>query len=228
MSLAKELCQLLFQAMRNIEFVIVFCVVLLVLPTKADGSRMVKITEAGGIYSIEISAKMYVEPNYVRDVLLDITHVYRLNPSIIESEVLESKISNEARVRTRVLCCVPAFCREVERVDIIRILLSGEIQSEIIPDLSDFSSGKAVWKIVSLDDGYTHLYYQESIEPGFYIPPMLGVNLLKKQFNMTFDRIEYIARVNAKRERVDNFSPVQPAFQNDSKPYKASLSSADQ
>ena len=185
MSLAKQLYLLKFQSIPNIQFAVILCVFLLLMSANTYGSRKIMVTEVNGVYRIEANVKLNVSANYVRNVLSDIVHIYRLNPSIIESEILASQVSNETWVRTRILSCVPAFCREIERVDAVRTLPSGEIQSKIIPALSDFSSGKTVWKITSLDDGRSHLYLQASIEPDFYILPMVGVHIVKKQFTMT-------------------------------------------
>ena len=225
MPLAKKLYLFILQTISDIQLVVILCGFLLSLHAAADVSREVNVTEENGIYRIEINKKLDVSANYVRDILSDIVHIYRLNPSIIESEILASQVCNETWVRTKILTCVPTFCREVERVDAIRTLPSGGIQSEIIPELSDFSSGKAVWKVTSLDDGRTHLHHQASIEPRFYIPPIVGIHIVKKEFIMTFDRIEHIARINAERERSNDPALNRLALQEKPKPCKKSLNS---
>ena len=199
MSLAKKLYLLKFQSIRFNPFAVILCVLILFMPAQSIASGEINITEVKGIYRIEVNMKLDVAADYVRDVILDMAHIYRLNSSIIESEVLTSQVSNETRLRTRLLLCIPSFCREVERVDNIRILPTGEIQSKIIPELSDFSSGNAVWKITSLDDGRTLLQFQESVDPDFYVPSMVGVRVVKKQFIITLERIEHIAKINAQR-----------------------------
>ena len=224
MPLVVQLYLLKFQYISDNQFAVIFCVLLFLIPESTYGSREINITEINGVYHIEVNVKLDVAADYVRDVLLDVAHIYRLNPSIIASEVIESQNSNESWVRTRVLCCVPAFCREVERVDAIRALPSGEIQSKIIPSLSDFSSGKSVWKITSIDDNRTHLYLQASIEPEFYIPAMIGVNVVKKQFSMTFDRLKLITRINAQRDTPNEPPPDRNAIPKTTKPLKKLLS----
>ena len=225
MSLVIQLYLLNFQYISDNQFAVIFCALLCLMPESTYGSRDIHITEINGVYHIEVNVKLDVAADYVRDVLLDVAHIYRLNPSIIASEVIESQNSNESWVRTRVLCCVPAFCREVERVDAIRTLPSGDIQSNIIPSLSDFSSGKSVWKITSLDDNRTHLYLQASIEPEFYIPAMIGVNVVKKQFSMTVDRIKLITRINAERDTLNELPPNPITIPKSSNPLEKLLSS---
>ena len=199
MSLAKQFYLVKFQSIRVIQISVIVCVLLLLMPEKSYASGEINIIENSGIYQIEVNIKLNVSAKYVRDVLMDIDHIYRLNPSIIESERLASQVSNETRVRTKVLICVPVFCREIEKVDVVRTLPSGDIQFTTIPALSNFSSGNALWKISSLDKNRTHLYFKASLEPDFFIPSGIGINVVREQFIMTFNRIDHIAKINAQR-----------------------------
>lgn len=208
MSHAKQFYQLQFQTMRVIKFAVIVCVFLLVIPVKSYASSEINVIEDSGVYNIEVNIKLDVAANYVRDVLMDFVHIYRLNPSIIESEILTSQVSNEARVRTKILFCVPVFCREVEKVDAVRTLPSGEIQFTIIPELSHFSSGIALWKITSLEDNQTHLNFKASATPDFFIPSKVGLNAIREHFVMTLNRLDHIAKINAKRDMNKNLPPV--------------------
>ena len=173
------------------------------------------VTEENGIYRIKVSAIIEAPPDYIRYVLADSAHIYRLSPSIIESEVLHSSPTGEKQVRTRLLLCSSVFCREVDRVDIVRMLKSGDFEAEIIPALSEFKSGKAFWKITPIDDG-SHVVYEATLEPDFFIPPVVGtrvvINNLRDEFTTTFIRIENIARINAERDRDEDvvFSDATP------------------
>jgi len=163
-----------------------------------------QVTEEKGIYRIIASAVIAAPPDYIRYVLADSAHIYRLSPSIIESEVLPSSSTVEKRVRTRLLCCTSVFCREVERVDSVRMLKSGNFEAEIIPALSEFKSGKATWEITPMNDG-SYIVYQAYLEPDFFIPPVVGAQAVKQnlldEFTTTFIRIEKIAGINAERDR---------------------------
>lgn len=162
-----------------------------------------EITEDDGVFQIRVSAIIAAPAEYVRNVLTDYSHLYRLSPSIIENEVLPSSTRNEKHVRTRLLFCTSVFCREAERVDTVRMLESGIIEAEIIPHLSEFKSGKATWTITA-DNSQTHVVYQAYLEPDFFIPPFLGTQLimdnLHTEFTTTFIRMERIASVNAERD----------------------------
>jgi hypothetical protein len=163
-----------------------------------------EVTEENGVFRIKVSAFIEAPPDYIRYVLADSARIYRLNPSIIESEVLPSSTTDEKQVRTKLLCCASVFCREVERVDIVRMLQSGDFEAEIIPDMSEFKSGKATWKITPIDD-QSHVVYEAHLEPDFFIPPVVGTQIVKQnlldQFRTTFIRMERIASFNAERDR---------------------------
>ena len=97
-----------------------------------------EVTEEHGIFRIRVSAVIAAPPDYIRFVIADSAHIYRLSPSIIESEVLPHSAAGDQQVRTRLLCCTAMFCREVERVDIVRMLSSGDLEAEIVPALREF------------------------------------------------------------------------------------------
>ena len=198
-----------------------FSALLYLSSASADFIEQVDVTERDGVYHIHISAVIAASEEHVRQVLTDYIHVYRLSDSVIESEVLESPIAGHVQVRSLVLCCTPVFCRDVVRVDDISMLDSGELQAIIIPQQSDFRSGKAIWKIIA-DGQQTQLSYTATIEPDFFIPPLLGtemvINNMRKEFKTTFNRIEHISRINEARQWDENFSLTTAVKQSKGEP----------
>lgn len=165
------------------------------------------VTEEDGIYQVTVSARISAAEMYVRQVITDYVHAYRINDSIIESEVFESSVSGNIRVRVRLLSCVRLFCLEAERVDEVSTLESGDILAVIVPEKSDFLSGRALWKIIP-DGDSTQLIYRASFEPSFFIPPIFGARLfmdiLREQLVATFLRIEQVAQIKQEREWDEN------------------------
>lgn len=188
------------------------------------------VTEEDGIYQIAVSAQIDASEKFVRQVITDYAHAYRINRSIIEAEVLESPIAGNLRVRARILACTPLICLELERVDEVSTLSSGNILAEIVPEKSDFHSGKALWKIIP-DGDKTRLIYQASIEPGFFIPPVVGTRMaidsMRKQLTATFVRIEQVARINQEREWDDDYG-VNVAGRAENLPCKVRVDAASQ
>ena len=180
-----------------------------------------EVTENSGIFLIRITATFDVPADYIRRVLNDYNHIYRLSSSIIETEVLRSNDTSVTRVRTKLLACAAVFCQEVERVDAIRTLASGDIQAEIIPEQSEFRSGRAIWRITPVDDK-SKLVYEATIEPDFFIPPVVGTAVisrsLKKEFLASFGRIEHIAGINLEKDWSETHSFASLEHNNSKRP----------
>jgi hypothetical protein len=84
------------------------------------------------------------------------------------------------------------------------MLKSGDLEAEIVPSLSEFKSGKARWEIMPMDDA-SYVVYEAYLEPDFFIPPVVGAQMVQQnlleEFTTTFIRIERIAGFNAERDR---------------------------
>ena len=138
----------------------------------------IEINEQSGVYLVKVVALIAAPARYVRYVLTDYKHIYRLNPSIIESEVLEQD-DDSVSVRTKVVGCAAYFCEELDRVEKVRVLPTGDLHAVIIPELSQFKSGQTHWQIKPLGD-YCEVTYLSDMEPDIYIPPVVGKFLIKK------------------------------------------------
>ena len=196
--------------------VVRYCLVILLLyafiPRLSAGDLAeLQVTESGGIYRISMVMMVHAPAKYVRGVLTDYAHIYRLNPSIIESEILLSPEQGVARVRTVMRGCVLFFCKSVGRVEDVRELASGDLQAEIVPELSNLKSGTAEWRIRRVGE-YTLITYQAHMEPDFFIPPLIGSYFVKrnirKEIMTSFTRLECIAQTQV---RVDSVSHLQLA-----------------
>ena len=167
----------------------------------------VEVSEQGGVYRISAEVLIDAPSEYVRQVLTDFVHIYRLNPSIIESEVLVSENSSYTKVRTRVMGCAGYFCEELERVENVMVKPSGEVVAVIVPELSEFRSGRTVWRIRP-EGERSRVIYESEMEPDFYIPPVVGKFMAKKsirtEVETSFANLERIANVIAARDWNDD------------------------
>jgi hypothetical protein len=91
----------------------------------------------------------------------------------------------------------------------VRILASGNLQADIVPERSEFRSGRAIWKITAMGNR-SKLEYEATLEPDFFIPPVIGMSVIGKSMKneviYTFDRIERIASINAARGSADDIT----------------------
>ena len=217
-----------FHLFRLIRLFFIAFIILLCIKNSASAVDIddIVVNEKDGVYHINISGNITATEEHVRQVLTDYVHVYRLSDSVIESKVLESSVDGKVRIQSLVLCCTTIFCREIIRVDEISVLDSGDLQAVIIPEQSDFISGTAVWRIVPMGHS-TQLTYIASIEPDFFIPPILGVQMvindMRNEFKMMFCRIEHIARINQARELSEDYALKNVGRISDGHPCKNEL-----
>jgi hypothetical protein len=181
----------------------------------------VEVIEQEGVYHIKAVAIVRAPAAQVRHVLTDYVHIYRLNPSIIESEVIKRHDDGSVSVKTRVIGCAAYFCEELDRVEIVIELPSGDLQAEIIPELSDFKSGKTLWQIKSLGEK-SEISYFSDMEPDIFVPPVVGKFLLKKsirkEMQISFANLEKISSILAERERQKYYQPAFNAIEDDIEP----------
>jgi hypothetical protein len=156
------------------------------------------VSQANGVYEVSLETILDAPPDAIHDILTDYVHIYRLNPSITESEILPAPDASVVRVRTLINDCVFIFCQDIVRVEDIRELQSGELFAQIVPQLSNVKSGAAIWKIQAEGDA-TRLTYNLTLEPGFFVPPLIGTyfvkNKLRAQIMTSLDNIERIAQI---------------------------------
>ena len=175
----------------------------------------IEVIEQSGVYQVKAVAVINAPANHVRQVLTDYTHIYRLNSSIIESEVIERHDDDSVSVRTRVVGCAAYFCEELDRVERVRLLPSGDLHAEIIPELSEFKSGQTLWRFKTLNE-HTEVTYLSDMEPDVFIPPVVGKFLIKKsireEMQRSFANLEKISSIMAEREWQDNYEPAHTEF----------------
>jgi len=182
-----------------IKFIYVFFMLCVItLPLGAVDFVEVQVTNDGGVYHIKIIAEVDASAEYVYRVLTDYNHIYRLNPSITESEILPSPGYGVVRVRTRVEDCTSIVCVDLNRVEDVNELPPNVLQMVIVPSLSNIRSGNAKWKIEDMED-YTEIVYQARLEPDFNIFPIVGSAILKRKLSQeimtSMAMIECIAKI---------------------------------
>lgn len=152
-----------------------------------------------GVYQLRLEIILDASPENVHEVVTDYVHIYRINPSIIDSEILDTPDNSVIRVRTVINDCIMVFCKELHRVEEIRELESGDIYSLVVPELSNVKSGLTIWQIHPMGKR-TRLIYLLSLEPDFFVPPLIGTLVVKqklrKEVLSSLDNIERIAQVH--------------------------------
>jgi hypothetical protein len=112
-------------------------------------------------------------------------------------------------VYTRMRGCVAAlFCKTLQRVERIVESPPGELVADVIPAESDFRSGRVLWRLRA-DGERTILRYENHMEPDFWVPGLLGDDLLARSLLRTardmIERVEALARERVAAEPAAGF-----------------------
>lgn len=152
---------------------------ILCIPTSTAGEpEELSVTDADGEYSLRIAEVLNVRADYVRRVITDYSHAYRIDPTITKVEVLPTDRDKVVRLRNLSKQCVGPFCFEIAWAGDIVETKDGDIQVKTIPELSNFESGSAIWRIRPQGE-HTWVIYESRLKPGFFIPPVIGDIIIK-------------------------------------------------
>jgi hypothetical protein len=150
------------------------------------------VTEVDGEYTLRIVSVLDVPADYVYEVITDYRHAYRINPAITEVEILPSDREDVVRVRNLSEHWVGPFCFHINWVGDIFRSREGHIRVRTIPELSSFESGSAIWKIHPRGER-TWVLHESRLKPDFFIPPLLGVSIMKDKLET--DALATITRI---------------------------------
>jgi len=133
-------------------------------------------------YFVTFDVRIAAPPDRLRRYLTDYSNYAEYFASIRESTVLAGSPGTVQRVRLRLRACVWFFCRTVTFVKDVTELPNGEIRARIDPTLSDFQEATEYWRVTP-EGGQTRLQYRAALVPDFFVPPLIGPWLLKRQIH---------------------------------------------
>jgi hypothetical protein len=132
------------------------------------------------------------------DVLTDYDRFTRISSVYKESRFLQPAPDGTPRALTRVEGCVLFFCQSMSRVERLEIAPDmTRIRAVVEPEASDFEYSVSTWEFRE-EDGGTIVDYRLEMEPGFWVPPVIGPYLMKRRLRRggedAIERIERLAR----------------------------------
>ncbi len=105
-------------------------------------------------------------------------------------------------------CVAAVFCKTLRRVERVTESPPGELLAEVIPAESDFRFGRVLWRLRPDGEG-TILRYESHMEPDFWVPGLLGDDLLARSLQRTardmIGKVEALARERAAGVPVDEW-----------------------
>jgi hypothetical protein len=155
---------------------------LLLIPFVAGAGEIVESSVAldSGVYSIEVLVRIEAPQEVVYRAITDYDHLTEINSSIVESYIVETHGAGRSSVYTRIRLCVMFFCKQVRQVQDIVEYGNARVKATILPESSDFESGKASWDLVVADDA-TFMQFNAEVDPSFWVPPVIGIWLFERE-----------------------------------------------
>jgi Polyketide cyclase / dehydrase and lipid transport len=141
-----------------------------------------EITRDGDRYDVSFDVRIAAPVDRLMRYLTDYANYSRYFHSIRDSALLADAPGTAQRVRLRLRACAWIFCRTVTFVKDVTEAADGEIRARIEPRLSDFREATEYWRVTPVA-GETRLQYRASLVPDFFVPPLIGPWLLKRQIH---------------------------------------------
>lgn len=166
--------------------------------------RSLDVSREGDIYQIQALVYLAAPPQAVFAVLTDYEHFTRISASIVESRRVQQLDPDATLVYTDTRFCALFFCRHVKEMQKVTETPPGDIASTVLPEQSDnVKSGSASLHMEAEGKG-TLLRWQIRLQPGFWVPPLIGPLLversLKTEGHRSADGVEKLARERAHLE----------------------------
>jgi hypothetical protein len=149
---------------------------LLCAPAGAFELLAVESRHEGDEYMLRIEARFTAGTDAVMRVLTDFERIHELHPGLLESRSLGMVAPGVEEVYLRSEACVLVFCREMQRVEQIRVE-EYALHAVDVPRRGSFLSGATSWRFTPDGDG-TMLAYETRFVPSFDLVPVVGPGLL--------------------------------------------------
>ena len=145
-----------------------------------------------------LSSKTYFEATQAQlyKVLTDYTQFTKFSSAFVESENRAPDEQGRPRFYTRLEGCVLLFCKSYIRFGHLELKPDYDIVAITDPELSNFEYSRERWQLIPKGEG-TLLKYDFEMEPGFWVPPLVGPYVIKRTLRSNgrdaVDRIEALA-----------------------------------
>lgn len=152
--------------------------------------HVLDVSRDGDVY--RLSADVYLDaplPQVYR-VLTDYNHLTRISRVIRRSRLLERPDAHTALVYVESRACVLFFCHTIEETQKMVESPPANLSAVAIPELSNVKRAESDWHLQTEGRG-TRMQWTLTIEPEFWIPPLIGPALVEGQLR---SEGEYSAR----------------------------------
>jgi len=170
--------------------------------------RTLDVSRQGDDYRVQAVVYIAAPPQAVYAVLTDYEHFTRISASIVESRRVQQLDADDTLVYTDTRFCALFFCRHVKEMQKVTRTPPFDIASTVLPEQSDnVKSGSATLHMQAEGEG-TLLHWQIELQPGFWVPPLIGPLLVERSLKTEGHRsaagVEKLARERAHLPPLEN------------------------
>ena len=176
---------------------------LLLSPAGALDGDNVSVEKQDRAWIVRATFDVDASADQVRSVLTDFRNPERLNPAVTGREIIRRQ-PGLVRMSTEFRGCALFFCKTMTLVQDVAVS-DASVRADVVPEGSDFRSGYLLWSIDAGRGGRTHVVLQATMEPDFFVPPLIGGLLVRRALK---NQVHEIAR-NLSREAA--LEPSLPA-----------------
>ena len=168
--------------------------------------RSMDVSHQGDLFEVIVQVHLAAPPAEVYQVLTDYEHLTRISASVVKSSVTQ-RLQDGALVYTDTRICALLICRHLRELQKLTELPPQDLASVVVPQAGDnVKQGQGSLHVEAEGDG-TKLSWQLSVEPDFWIPPLIGPALVSRSLRAEAMRsaqgIERLARERAKLPPLD-------------------------
>ncbi len=168
----------------------------------------VRVEQEGERYTMASRTYFAAPPEAVFRVLSDYDRFERISSIFEDVRFIAPASDGTPRAFTLVKGCVLFFCKTIERIEELHFTPHSRIVAEVEPEHSDFDYGRTEWQFVPSGSG-TEVHYRMEMEPGFWVPPLIGPYIMKRSFRS--DAVEALERIEALALSADEEQGAEPS-----------------
>ena len=145
-----------------------------------------------GRYELLAETRLDADAQAIFDVLIDYEdgRFGRISSVYKESDYLAPAPDGTPIVYTRMEGCILGFCKSITRVERLETEEPHLIRTTALPEHSDFEYAESEWVLTPVDGG-TEIKYRLVIDPDFWVPPLIGPWIMKRELKAGGERAIY-------------------------------------
>ena len=149
--------------------------------SSAGEIKFAKVEHEGKEYRLNLTMEVDAGQGDLVALLSDHDNFHQLSAVMIESGLVPDAPEDTTRRRLVVKTCIVFFCFKVVMVEDVEQFPEGRLVAVMVPEQSDFKSGRAEWRVKPIGPDRSQINYSFSLQPDFWVPPGIGPVILKRK-----------------------------------------------